>query len=186
MGFVEFPLSSLARTSLTLFPGELCACRHRIGVPGHSLLRVLHHGAESRQGLTAPLLVSCTFHRTTPAPLPHPRPPLPVPVRSRPITAHIHAFLAYSVHTLVLPNSSAEDADMFRVLKRVDMTYLSRPSASGNSESAQLCTLTIGKGAGTDLNQPAQCAGGRSYCVSSSCVLSRLFPFRCLTVLHVE
>ncbi|KAJ7899388.1 hypothetical protein B0H13DRAFT_796213 [Mycena leptocephala] len=67
-----------------------------------------------------------------------------------------HAFLAYPVRKLVLPNSSPEDADIFRImLQRVNVIYLLRLS-SGNSESARLCTLTIRKGA-----QPA--------CVSSSC-----------------
>ncbi|KAJ7899377.1 hypothetical protein B0H13DRAFT_2664325 [Mycena leptocephala] len=93
-----------------------------------------------------------TFH--PPALLPHPRPPPSVPVRGRPPNAaHTHP-----VRMLVLPKSSPEDADMFRMLERVDVTYLSRPS-SGNSESARLCMPTIGKGAVTDLNHPARCAG---------------------------
>ncbi|KAJ7899410.1 hypothetical protein B0H13DRAFT_796438 [Mycena leptocephala] len=71
-----------------------------------------------------------------------------------------------------------------RVLKRVDVTDLLRPSSS-NSESARALRAHNPQRRG-DLNHPARCAGGHSYCVSSLCVLSRLFPFRCLTVLHIE
>ncbi|KAJ7899404.1 hypothetical protein B0H13DRAFT_796389 [Mycena leptocephala] len=51
-------------------------------------------------------------------------------------TLRVYAFLAQSARTLVLPNSSPEDADMFRILERVDITYLLRRSRGNSSAQA--------------------------------------------------
>jgi hypothetical protein len=101
-----------------------------------------------------PLLVSSTFHCTA---LPFFYHTLVLHSRYQSASSKhcAHAFLAYPVCTLVLPNWSPEDAGVFRVLKTVDVTYLLRPSA-GNS-SVQALRAHNPSRPGTYLNQPAPC-----------------------------
>jgi hypothetical protein len=86
------------------------------------------------------------------------------------------------VHMLVLPNSSAEDADMFRMERVCDVTCQLRPG-SGNPESARAIHAHTPQRRSASL---LDALVGRSYCVSSSCVPSPPFPFHYLTVLRVE
>ncbi|KAJ7899393.1 hypothetical protein B0H13DRAFT_2519167 [Mycena leptocephala] len=140
---------------------ELCVSEYTISVSDTRCLRILAaSNTEQQPGITRldRVIAASTAHHSH--------------VRGRAPNA-AHPCLAYPVHTLVLPNSSPEDADMFRMLQRVDVTYLLRPS-NGNSESARLCTPIIRKGAGTDLNQPARCAGGHSCCVLSCVELNKM------------
>ncbi|KAJ7899379.1 hypothetical protein B0H13DRAFT_2275501 [Mycena leptocephala] len=130
--------------------------------PQYSVLRV-HHGAESGQGLTTPLLVYCTF--IAPAPL--------------------------FYHTLVL-HSWYQSVAMLQPLRARLPRVFSAHARSAQFERRRCRHGPDGEGVQRDLpvktlrwqfkvcagyahshsakalSQPARCAGGRSYCMSSS------------------
>jgi hypothetical protein len=134
MGFVQFPSSSLARTSLALCPEDLERILAHAGIPPASSDPQYTQSSStswSRQGLMVPLLVSCTFYCTTLPPFHH-----TLVLHSPYQSTNAARVCLPRARTLVPPNSSPEDADMFRMPERVDVTYLLRCSRGNSSAQA--------------------------------------------------
>ncbi|KAJ6551261.1 hypothetical protein B0H19DRAFT_1073004 [Mycena capillaripes] len=120
-------------------------------------------GKQTR-GRTAPLLVCKSFHRIA-LPLFYNTLVLHSPSQSAALLAALRArpSLARGVRTLVLPNPCASDAEVLRLLPGLLTLDVSLPNGPDNADALVAATralrtvrsLTVRKGAGTYLSQPA-------------------------------